>query len=321
MKAGLIVNPAAARGSGKGLALAHKLAGSRHVEVRVLDAFGGLASILEDLARKDVSVLFISSGDGTVQAIQTVLGEASPFSKQPMLALLPHGTTNMNAADVGFRARSLDDVADLMSAPDRLVRATAVKQRYCFRVVNPAKAGPQHGMFFGAGALAHAALQTQSQLNVRGIGGQMAPAVTLVRSLGKVLFTAPNPDDRNRIDRPYPMDVFCEGELKASGDQLLLLVTTLSKLVLGTRPFWGGATQPLRATTIAYPPPNLLRHALPLMYGAEDMRPPSGCASFSGRVIEADFEGPFLIDGQFFQSPSDEPLRIETGIKLDYLCG
>ncbi|WP_342641222.1 diacylglycerol kinase family protein [Rhodoligotrophos ferricapiens] len=321
MTIGLIVNPASARRSGKGLALAHQVAGYRHVETRILEQFASLPDVLKDLAGAGVDTLFISSGDGTVQAVQTLLGEASPFARPPRLALLPHGTTNMNADDVGFRIRKIAEIAEIMGTPDRLARSTDVKRRHTLRVVNPAGRGPQHGMFLGVGALAEAARQTQTQLNRRGIGGQIAPAMTLMRSVGKFLFSTPAPDDVTRIDRAYPMDVFADGRLKTSGDQLLLLVTTLSKLVLRSRPFWGGAGAPLRATSICYPPPPLIRSIVPLMYAWEEMIAPAGCVSFCADLIEVDHSGLVLIDGEFFDAPADEPLRIETGIALDYLCG
>src|SRR3546814_15039037 len=44
-------------------------------------------------------------------------------------------------------------------------------------------------------------------------------------------------------------------------DALLVLTTTLERLVLGSRPFWGGAGGALPFTAIAYPPDGLLRHA------------------------------------------------------------
>ncbi|MGF7161729.1 hypothetical protein FHS85_003370 [Rhodoligotrophos appendicifer] len=320
MSVGLIVNPKARRASAKGLALAHLVAGKRDVHVRVLDSFSELDAVLQDFSIGRVETIFVSSGDGTVQAIQTALGESSPFSALPRLALLPHGTTNMNAADVGLNGLSLERIAALMQAPDLLRRWPSIQKRHTLRVVNPRHRTPQHGMFFGTGALAHAALQTQRQLNNRGVGGHIAPAVTLIRSMSKLLFSKPAPNDISRIDRPHSLDVFGDGELKCSGDQLLLLATTLRKLVLGSTPFWGGRTAPIRTTVIPYPPPNILRHILPIMYGSEAAARPEGCISFGSAVVEIETRAPFLIDGEFFDPPSEEPLRIETGVEFEYLC-
>ncbi len=40
-----------------------------------------------------------------------------------------------------------------------------------------------------------------------------------------------------------------------AGQHLLLLATTLDKLILGTRPFWGGKAGPIRVSTLPYPVP------------------------------------------------------------------
>ena len=56
---------------------------------------------LFDFASHKVDLLVISGGDGTVQAVLTVLYNHQPFAKQPQLIVLAAGTTNMIAGDVG----------------------------------------------------------------------------------------------------------------------------------------------------------------------------------------------------------------------------
>ena len=106
MKRGVIVNPKSGR-SGKGLALARMIEASPSVMLRLLDDFASLPRILDEMAAQHVSELFVSSGDGTVHAVQTDLAERRPFPTLPELALLPHGTTNMTAADLGLSARTV----------------------------------------------------------------------------------------------------------------------------------------------------------------------------------------------------------------------
>lgn len=323
MTVGLLVNPASGKESGKGLSLAHLLAGERRVELAVLDAFDELEGALEDFAEAGVDTLFISSGDGTVQAIQTMLAERSPFKAPPRLALLAHGTTNMTAADLGFSRRSLEAIADTMVRPEVLRRATAVRRRATLRAANPHGRPPQHGMFLGAGALWRGTLYCQTSVHKTGLKGDYyAPALTLATALGKALFAKPDPTDETRIDRPYPMTVTADGATCASGDQLLFLATTLEKLVLGARPFWGGAGPgALRATAIAYPPPSILRYTLSIMYGGEERTLPEGCVSLSAKRIALDQATPFVIDGEFFEAPKDGPLIIEEGPEFEYLLG
>jgi diacylglycerol kinase family enzyme len=103
MKIGLIINPLSGKRSGKGERLRQLLGKSCAVEICVLEDFSDLAGILRHMAQKEIAILAISSGDGTIHAIQTELAEQQPFPRLPKLMLLPHGTANMSAADVGFK--------------------------------------------------------------------------------------------------------------------------------------------------------------------------------------------------------------------------
>ncbi len=68
---GVIINPGSGRGRGKGLSLAEllKANSSTSVDVVVLGKFPEIYPALERFAAQGVTDLFISSGDGTVQAI------------------------------------------------------------------------------------------------------------------------------------------------------------------------------------------------------------------------------------------------------------
>lgn len=317
MTRGLIVNPKSGKTSGKGLALASQLAPHKQVLVRVLDNFGQLDGFLDEMAEARVSELFISSGDGTVQAIQTEIAERLSPSFFPRLALLPHGTTNMTAADLGFRNRNVKVQADFIAHREArflLVRPT-------LRVANPRDGKVRHGMFLGTGAVWQATLYCQDAIHGVGLKGDLATFATLASAIGKSLFTPANPDDQTRIDRPYRIGLSGSGGEIASGQQLLLMATTLDKLILGTRPFWNGKNGPIRITTIPYPVPSIMRWLLPLMYGGEDRKAPAGSYSASGSAFRIDTATPFVIDGEFFEAPETEPLRLETGPEFTYICG
>ena len=101
-RAGLLINPSSGKSSGKGLSLVDMLNNNAAVSVRVLERFEQLTGFLDEFASDGVTDLFISSGDGTIHAVQTDLVERRPFKVIPRLSLLPHGTTNMTAADLGF---------------------------------------------------------------------------------------------------------------------------------------------------------------------------------------------------------------------------
>jgi diacylglycerol kinase (ATP) len=315
-KVGVIINPKAGRGRGKGLALAEMLKQKpSDADVVVLQNFGQVEPTLARFAANGVTDLFISSGDGTIQFIQTWLAESGQFKTLPRLCLLPHGTTNMTAADLGFRRTSITDQAAFIAN----VQPHALRSRHSVRVANPKGRGPLHGMFFGTGAVAEATRYCQVAFNDKGVGGQWATFATLASVLSKSIFLAANPDDPNRFDRPYPITLRTNGQIICEGQQLLMLATTLDKLILGARPFWGGASAPLRVTTMPYPVPNIPRWIIPSLYGKETRKGPPGSTSTACQSCDVTCPTSFVIDGEFYDPPTDEPLRLEAGPSIDYI--
>jgi hypothetical protein len=296
------------------------LTGRPGIEVAVLERFGDLAACLARLAAKGIDTLFVSSGDGTIHAIQTELAERNPFPRRPRLALLAHGTANMTAADLGFGFSSIAQKARLIADPAALARETEVRLRPTLRVANPRDGQVRHGMFVGAGAISQATRFCQETMNSRGLKGNLAPFLTLTAAVARAFFSPADPGNPARIDRPHPMRVSADGMPRGEGDHLAFLATTLRKLLLNTRPFWGGAMGPIRASTFPYPPPSLARWLIPAMYGSEDRTPPPGALSFAARAIDISTASSFVIDGEFFDPPEGEPLRIETGPEFAYLC-
>ena len=316
-KAGLIVNPRSGKSSGKGLALAEKLRGDANISVKIIERFEQLGALIGELAAEGVSDLFISSGDGTIHAIQTELGERNPFALLPRLALLPHGTTNMTAADLGFRHRSIAAQAAFM----RNLQPNDLRARPTIRCLNPHDGRPRQGMFLGCGAVASGTLYCQEAFNAKGVKGSFATFGTLASIIAKSLFTPFDPMDETRFDRPCGIAIDADGRNIASGPQLLMMATTLQKLVLNTRPFWGGQTGPIRTTIIPHPIPSVVRWLLPVMYGGENRTPPPRTTSFCARTLAIRTSSAFVMDGEFFNPPAEGTLQVETGPVFTFICG
>jgi hypothetical protein len=316
-RAGLLINPSSGKSSGKGLSLAGMLKGNAAVSTRILEKFEQLPGILDEFARDGVTDLFISSGDGTIHAIQTELAERKPFKAIPRLGLLPHGTTNMTAGDIGFRHKALQAQADHITR----LEPNLIQERPTIRVANPRDGKPRHGMFLGTGATSEATLFCQRVFNARGVKGNWATFATLGNAVGRIVFTKPNPHDVTRFDRPFPMHITSAGMERCTGTQLMMFSTTLEKLILGARPFWGPKLAPIRTSIFPYPVPSLPRWLLPIMYAGENRKVPQGASSFSSSSLEITCPVDFVIDGEFFAGPANEPLKVETGPVFAYLCG
>lgn len=312
---GVLINPKSGRGNGKGVALAEAVGKTGGVRLHMLNTFGELEGALRGFAQSGVTNLFISSGDGTVQAIQTLLAEKKLFAQVPRICLLPHGTTNMTAADIGYRTRSIAAQAAFIANP----AAQELHTRPTVRVANPRDGNPRHGMFLGTGAISAATRYTQVSLNDKGVKGNFATFAALATAVGKSLFSKANALDPDRFDRPFPITVRAHDKIIATGTQLMALATTLDKLILGTRPFWGGKTGPIRVSTFPYPVPNLARWFLPAIVGGESRTPVPGASSVAVSSCTIETPVDYVIDGEFFDAPTSEALRIETGPEFTYI--
>ena len=315
--AGVIINAGSGRGNGKGLALHRRLEGSANIHLHLLGDFTALTRVLVQFASVGVSDLYISSGDGTIQAIQTLAAEQSLFKELPRLCLLPHGTTNLTGIDVGFKISSVSKQAEYI----RRGVVNCVAKRHSLRVLNPRGTGPRHGMTLGAGAAATATRLAQFTHNDQGRTGQLAAFAVMASGFAKSIFAKPNHQDTARLDRPCPMTITSAGRVIADGPQLMFIATTLERQFFNARPFWGGKHGPIRASIFPYPAPNPLRWLVPLMYGGEDRKVPPGAASFSGNAFEIECEEPFVLDGEFFDGPTHGPLRVEAGPEFEFILG
>jgi diacylglycerol kinase (ATP) len=316
---GLIINPLSGRGSGRGKPLLELLHGSSGIEIAVLQDFSELPVVLDRFAKNGVDVLAISSGDGTIHAIQTLLAEASPFSQPPKLVLLSHGTANMSAATLGLN-RPLQDIASLLRDRNSLQALTQVK-RPTLKVSNAADGKIRHGMFLGTGAIYEATAYCQKIIQRTGVMGNAAIVATFMRTFSQALFARRPLAARQSIIRNYELRVTADGEEKFSPKGLLFLATTLDRLVLQTRPFWGGHSGPIRATVVSYPVRNVALWLLPGLYGSERRRMPPEARSFCASRLEIHGSTPYVMDGEFFDPSPNAPLHVETGPDFIYLRG
>jgi diacylglycerol kinase (ATP) len=319
MTTGLIINPLSGKRSGKGERLRRLLGKTSAVEIAVLEDFAALPAILRHMAQKEVDVMAVSSGDGTIHAIQTELAESRPFPRLPKLMLLSHGTANMSAGSVGLH-RPLPEIARLLQDRDKL-DALPIATRPTIRVVNPSDGKPRQGMFLGTGAVYVATAYCQDVVHRAGVTGNAAIIATLLRSLFDGILRRAAASPQGGIARSYELRVIADGQEKFSPGGLLFLATTLDRLVLGSRPFWGGGTGPIRATGFPYPVSHVLRWVWPALYGSEHRRMPDGATSFCASMLDIWGSTPYVMDGEFFDPPANAPLRVETGPDFAYIRG
>jgi diacylglycerol kinase (ATP) len=306
-KIGLISNPRSRRNLRGLQEIQQVLAGAPDIAHVATDASGELDDVLADFAGRGVDLLLINGGDGTVQTVLTRLLEQRPFETTPYLAILPRGTANTTAADVGLRGKAAAAIIRLLAASRNGAIADHVVERPILRIENLEGGVAQRGMMFGAGAIPDAIELCYREVYARGLKGDFGIGVALAAILlGGILGRR-----SNGVLRPHDIGVTLDDGRENRTERLLVLATTLHRLILGSRPFWNYDAQPIRYTSIAYPPEHLLRSALKVLYGwRRHVLRPQVYDSQGARRIALRLDAPITVDGETFHPLPNQPVVI-----------
>jgi hypothetical protein len=272
---------------------------------------------LSTLADRSVAVLAINGGDGTVARVLTHLLEDAPFERLPLIALLPGGTTNMNAGDVGLRGSLVKAVQRLCRWADddriegRLLRRAILR-------VDPGAGQPvAYGMFFGTGAIIHGIEYCRASIHTKGVANEIGPGLAMARTMWGIVR-----GDR-RFARPLAVSVAFDNAPPAPAeDILILLVSSLERLLLGMRPYWGKEDGPLHVSEIRAGA-NRLQRNLPALLRGKPGRHAGVTAGYQSRNVDRislNLDGPYTLDGEMYQaSRAAGPLTITDGGTVTFI--
>ena len=283
-----------------------------HREASTLE---GMTEALEFFARNRVELLVINGGDGTAQAVLTLIDRAEIFSTPPLLALLCAGTTSMLPRDVGIPGSSTTGLSHALRWAKCKDSSLTLQPRPILRVQRADGQPTQCGMFFGAGAICQGIKEFHSGVNPMGWRGQIMPGITLMRMLLAILRknheTVPPLLTRSRID----------GQPEQERLNLFVLISTLNRLFFGMRPYWGTEEGPLRYTEVAAEPKYLFR-ILPSLFRWQKNRyatPENGFVSHNSHEVQLEIEGDFTLDGELY-AVGPGPLTITAAGPVVFLC-
>ena len=140
---------------------------------------------VDAFVRANVDLLVIVGGDGTVQGVLCHLFATHPLDEWPVLTVVPGGTTNMTALDLGLSGspesilRQLQDSL-LKPNPPMLLQRDVL----CIEQAGAAKV---YGMFFAVGLIARAVIFSQSRIKQLGITGEIYSGIITLGYLAGVL--------------------------------------------------------------------------------------------------------------------------------------
>lgn len=316
MRIGLLSNPGSTRnraGMGAIEALAERTPEILH---KRFDPAQGFGPPLQRFAATGCDLVVVSGGDGTVQGVLTELLAHRPFARPPALAILPRGMANMTATDCGLGDHDAATLEQLVAACRAGQLADSLVSRHVLKADFADDATAPRGMFMGAAGIIDTIQFVTGKLHSRGIKGEWSHAATILGLLGLCLFRG----FKALGLRPHRIGLSVDGTERRDEELAILFATTLDRLVLHSRPYWGAGDLPLRHTRFAYPPRGLVRHARRLLYGGADRRLPADSYRSGGaRRLELWLDGPFTIDGEFFTPAPGRPVTVTADETVQFV--
>jgi hypothetical protein len=306
---GVLINPRSG-GNRNGLA-AIRNAIAENPQVFHCDAAtpGDVSAALADFAGKEVNLVAINGGDGTVQAVLTALFQQPPFETPPLLAVLQSGTASMIARDVGFRGSRGKVLRRLFHWAQSGDGEPLILRRPVLRVQAPGHQ-TRYGMFFGAAGIYQGIQYCLNTVHPKGLRGEIAPGLTLMRYLWAVI--RKNSDFVSAVPIQVKLDHHPPQEL----DCLVVIISTLERLFLGLYPFWGSESGPLHYTAVRARPRHLLRALPALVRGQKGPHgiPENGYFSHNLHEIRLKLDSGFTLDGQLYMPEvRNEPVVVQYG--------
>jgi diacylglycerol kinase family enzyme len=310
----LISNPASGHNRDRFDKIRARVERCRDIHHIVTDSPAEIRPALEQLAALEIGVLAINGGDGTASAILGEMLESKLFPEPPAIALLPGGTANMNAGDIGVRG-------SLRKATERFCRwceqgkdtRGRLARRALLRVVTGQDQATSYGMFLGAGAIIQGTEYAHREVHARGLRDDFSLALTTVRTVWGVLRDDPE------FARHVSVDLTLEGVHEARHDTLILAVSTLHRLAFGMRPFWGEGPGAIRLTLIEQHSTRFARTFFSIVRGKPNRNaiPASGYFSHNANTIRVELAGKLNLDGEILTA--NGPVDISASRELAFL--
>lgn len=281
-----------------------------------IESNSSASEILAELARREVTVVAVNGGDGTVQRMLTALLASSPFETQPILAALPGGTTNLIARDLGFRSGLRHSLIRLLDMADNGQIDSVVGWRHVMRVRNLNGHPPQGCMFFCTAILAKAIARYQDWRGHR----KRDALADLASSLARTAGACAGIQSASTMAAADRIHVLLDERDYGDRHRFLMFVTTLERLIFGLKPYWNWHGEPLRFTSVAYPPRRLLRSVLHISLGRNGADLPQETYESGGaNRITMRLPGPVALDGELFVPTPAQPIVITSGPLMPFV--
>ena len=318
LRAGLLINPNSRRNREHLGEIVQLVDSCRHIHYRITDGPDDVSDALSFFAGQSVDVLAIAGGDGTISNFFTQLLYEGPFESLPPIVILPGGTANMTSGDVGLKANLLSAVRRLCDWLEQESAQASMHSRPILRVRPGPDQSARYGMFFGAGAIVQGINFTNENIHSRGMKSELSLGFGLIRTMWGISRQDP------RFFQPTNMTIGIDHQPHDPQQSVtLILISTLERLFLNMRPYWGEENgKPLHVSVIGNPANRFLRTLPSLLRGKPNrhLTQDMGYVSYNAEQIILNFDGPLTLDGEIMHaSVNDGPVEISSGGELVFL--
>lgn len=285
-----------------------------HYEVEHVDQIG---RALQTIARVDPVVIVINGGDGTVQAALTELYQGEHFQgRVPPIAVLPNGKTNLIALDLGIHGDPIKALGRIVEIAKAGVDDHVVARELIALSDGQAETRPVLGMFLGGAGLADTILYWRNQIYPLGLSNGFSHFLAAVAVLFSLIFGI-----RARFlppsSKPVRISLIREGQL--AGRFSVLIVTTLERLLLGTRP---GESRPgnMKLMAVDQSLTALLRLVWASVFKRMGKGQMQGIHLEQGDIIRIEGDhSSVILDGELFEASEGKPIVLRSTEPVPFL--
>lgn len=267
---------------------------------------GALDEVAGRFRQRDIDVLCVNGGDGTLHKALTALAKAYGEHPLPKVALLRGGTMNTIAAGLGVKG-SAPQVLGWVAGAYHEDRPMPLKRRWLMCVD-----GDQYGFLFGTGVIARfleAYYESEDP-------SPWSAAWLLARAVASAVVGGPL---IRRLTEPLTARVETDGEGWLDGPYMTVAAGTADDIGLGFRPFFRAPSHPgyMHAVAASPRPMDVVRE-LPGIYLARP-RDPSRMPELVCQRLELRADKPisYMIDGDFHRA--GQVLTVAMGPPVDFI--
>lgn len=279
--------------------------GNPHMFHYEFEDVGTISEGLKMMAEAGVSLLVINGGDGTIQATMSCIINNKPFATPPAIAVLPGGKTNMIARDLGAHQGPDKMLKKLIN----LVRSGKIEKRIVQRSLiglDMHDGMPvRYGMFFGAAAIVKGILWSRDHVHKNGIPTRLGHAVAISR----IVFGAAFSNKKSPLTSAAAKITLDDDEC-FDGTFNLIIVTTLSRLLVGLKPFGRDGKGALQLSVIRSGPAIMRRSLLAFLTGRYTKAKIDGLYTRTANKMTIACPDAITLDGELYTPKPDVPIDL-----------